>query len=113
MLTYTSAPAEEEDEGEESDGTEETTTVTCAKNDGPLEYSVFEAAYERMLVVNVSGQLPDGWEKKETETRYTFRTLSGQTHTVELSAFDAMHDAVTVDGWTLFYLIKGGMGDLP
>ena len=26
---------------------------------------------------------------------------------------DGEHDAVTVDGSTLFYLIKGGMTDLP
>ena len=45
--------------------------------------------------------------------KYTFRTLSGGTHTVTLSEWDGVHDAVTVDGSTIFYLIKGGMTDLP
>ena len=57
--------------------------------------------------------LPDGWQKKETREEYVFRTLSGAVHTVELSEFDAMHDAVTVDGWTLFYLIRGGLDGMP
>jgi hypothetical protein len=32
---------------------------------------------------------------------------------VELSDYDGIHDAVTLDGYTLFYLIKGGMTALP
>ena len=105
-LTYTLVPPETED-GEAE------TVVTCRKNGEELEYKVFEAFYERWLTVDVSGQLPEGWEKKETQTTYVFQTLSGRTQTVELSPFDAMHDAVTVDGQTLFYLIKNGMGDQP
>ena len=50
---------------------------------------------------------------KEPYKKYTFRTLSGGTHTVFLRSWDDMHDAVTVDGSTLFYLIIGGMTDLP
>ena len=105
-LTYTLVPPETED-GEAE------TVVTCRKNGEELEYKVFEAFYERWLTVDVSGRLPEGWEKKETQTTYVFQTLSGRTQTVELSPFDAMHDAVTVDGQTLFYLIKNGMGDQP
>ena len=66
-----------------------------------------------MLVVSVSGTLPQGAEWGKTHTKYTFRTVSGRTHTVELSDFDGMHDAVTLDGETLFYLIRGGMTELP
>ncbi len=46
-------------------------------------------------------------------TKYTVNTVSGAVHTVELSDYDGIHDAVKVDGYTLFYLIKGGMTDLP
>ncbi len=96
-----------------SENDEPETAVACLRNGEEMDYSVFEAAYERLRVVNVSGQLPDGWQKKETREEYVFRTLSGAVHTVELSEFDAMHDAVTVDGWTLFYLIRGGLDGMP
>ena len=69
--------------------------------------------YPLLLTVTVSGKLPDGWEKKETHTKYTLHTVSGGTHVIELSDYDGMHDAVTLDGHTYFYLIKGGMTELP
>ena len=96
-----------------SENDEPETAVACLRNGEEMDYSVFEAAYERLRVVNVSGKLPDGWQKKKTREEYVFRTLSGAVHTVELSEFDAMHDAVTVDGWTLFYLIRGGLDGMP
>lgn len=105
-LTYISEP-EIENEGAMR------TAVLCKKNGEDMEYAAFEAAYERMRVVDVSGTLPAGWQKKETRTVYTMKTRSGDIHRVELSDFDAMHDAVTVDGWTMFYLIKDGMGEMP
>ena len=40
---------------------------------------------------------------------FTFTQYDGTTHTVTLTDFDAFHDAVTLDGMSLFYLIKGGM----
>ena len=85
----------------------------CLKNGEEIPYEAFEAAWERLLTVTVSGTLPQDWQTKEAHTKYTFRTVSGGTHTVELSDYDGMHDAVTVDGHTVFYLIKGGMTDLP
>ena len=105
-LTRFSEPAEEE-------GGEERTVTRCLRNGEELPWTVFEAAYERWLVVNVSGRLPESWQKKETREKYIFRTVSGREHAVELSEFDAMHDAVTVDGCTLFYLIRNGMGTIP
>lgn len=102
VLTYEAA-TEEEKENQEG------TRVSCTRNGENYSYETFSAAYERWMVVTVSGRLPEGWEKKETETRVTFHTLNGQTHILELSPFDALHDAVTVDGWTLFYLIRGGL----
>ena len=101
--------AEAEDAGEE-DGEP---AIRCLRNGTEIPYSAFSAAYERILTVTVSGRLPDGWQVKPAHTKYTFRTVSGGTHTVELSDYDGMHDAVTMDGHTLFYLIKDGMTELP
>ena len=93
------------------DGEEPETHVT--RNGEEIPWTVFEAAYDRWMVVTVSGRLPAGWEPKEIRTRYFFESLSGKTHTVELSPYDALHDAVTLDGCTVFYLVRGGMGELP
>jgi len=85
----------------------------CLLNGTEISWEAFEAAYDRLLTVTFSGTLPEGAEWKEGYKKYTFRTLSGGTHTVILSDWDGMHDAVTVDGSTLFYLIRGGMTELP
>ena len=90
----------------------------CFLNGKEIPYETFTAAYERLLTVTFSGRLPENTDMeallaKEPYRKYTFRTLSGGTHTVLLRSWDDMHDAVTVDGSTLFYLIKGGMTDLP
>ena len=106
VLTRTSVPSED---GEAPDET----LITCRKNGEAYPWETFLAAYERMRVTTVSGRLPADWEKQESETVYTFRTVSGKTHTLELSPFDDLHDAVTADGETLFYLIRGGLGQDP
>lgn len=100
----------QDDAAEESTGE---TTVRCLRNGKEIPYDTFAAAYERILTVTVSGKLPDGWQKKDAYIKYTLRTVSGGTHTVELSDYDGLHDAVTMDGHTLFYLIKGGMTEMP
>ena len=107
------APADGAQAGSTAEGVNEADTVLCVKNDAAISWETFSADYERLLTVTVSGRLPNGWEKQPSEKKYTFRTVSGGTHTLELSPFDPMHDAVTVDGYTLFYLIRGGMTDLP
>lgn len=84
--------------------------VSVTKNGAPLRYEAFEQAYQGLLLVRVSGTLEDGWQaQKEPHTVYTFEDVSGETHTVALSDYDAMHDAVEVDGHALFYLVKGAM----
>ena len=93
--------------------TEEDAQYCCLRNGEEMAYEVFSAAWERLLTVTVSGRLPGNWQCKETHTKYTIRTVSGGTHTIELSDYDGMHDAVTLDGHTCFYLIKGGMTELP
>ena len=100
------------DPSEYTEAPEKPETI-CLKNGQEIDCSVFEAAYNRMRVVSFSGEIPDGWKRKETHTTYLFRTINGKTHRIELSEFDAMHDAVTVDGQTMFYLIHDGMGEMP
>ncbi len=101
-------------EAAETDGEEEAETVLrCEKNGTEISAEAFEAAYQRMMVVTVSGKLPEGWEKQETTVRYVFRTMSGRERVLELSPFDALHEAVTLDGCTVFYLIRDGMPELP
>ena len=104
-------------DGEQEDGKTEAAdggpAVRCLRNGEEIPYETFAAAYERMLTVTVSGKLPDGFEPKTAHTGYTFRTVSGGTHTVELCDFDGIHDAVRMDGHMMFYLIKGGMTELP
>ena len=83
----------------------------CELDGMPYEYEAFEAAYGRLIVATVSGRLPAGWEATEaSHTVYTFWDVSGEAHTVALTDFDALHDAVIVDGGAAFYLIKGGFG---
>ena len=96
-----------EETGEEADA------GICLLNGEHISREAFDAAYERLLTVTFSGVLPEDAEWKEPYKKYTFRTLSGGTHTIELRGWDGIHDAVTVDGATLFYLIRGGMTPLP
>ena len=82
--------------------------IICRRNGEEISRDSFEAAYERLLTVTVSGTLPENAQWKKAHTKYTFRAVSGGTHTVELSEWDGMHDAVTMDGETRFYLIEHG-----
>ena len=98
--------------GETAPDTGEAVEGHCMRNGEEIDYNAFSAAWERLLTVTVSGRIrnrPEG----NVHTKYTLNTVSGAVHTVELSDYDGLHDAVKVDGCTLFYLIKGGMTDLP
>lgn len=83
--------------------------IHCTRNGEEISYAAFEAAYNNLLLVTVSGQLPSGWKAQEApHTVFTFEG-GGTSHTVELTRFDALHDAVVIDGYAMFYLIQGGM----
>ena len=84
-----------------------TVTVTC--NGETADYAAFEAAYNALSMVTVSGTLPaNETVTAAPHTTYTFTDVDGTVHTVELATFDVLHDAVIVDGHAAFYLIKGG-----
>ncbi len=83
---------------------------SCELNGSMLAYAKFEAAYNELLKISVSGNLPEGWTAEEpAHTTFIFEAFSGESYTLELVPFDAMHDAVLLDGNALFYLIKHGM----
>ncbi len=101
-------PAAQPREGESGED-----NVRCLKDGEELSYTAFSAAWERLMTVTISGRLPEGYLPKAAHTKYVFHTVSGGTHTLALSDYDGVHDAVTLDGCTLFYLIKGGVTALP
>ena len=83
--------------------------VTVTRNGEPCDYDAFAAAYNTWSLVTVSGVLPEGeYSLAEPESRYIFTDVDGTVHEIGLTTFDALHDAVIVDGHAAFYLIKGG-----
>lgn len=84
--------------------------LRCTLNGMEIGYAAFEAAYNELLKVTVSGVLPDGWTAEEApHTAYLFEAVTGEKYTLELVRFDALHDAVLLDGRGVFYLIRDGM----
>lgn len=104
-LVVEEIPATEDEAAEEK--------YHCLKNGEEIPFETFAAAWQRLMTVTVSGRFSTNYEPGEAYIKYTFRTVNKRTHTVELSDLDEMHDAVTLDGHTRFYLIKGGMTELP
>lgn len=82
------------------------TRTACYRNGTEIPYETFEAMYERLLTVNITGKLPADAEIGDAHTKYTLRTVNGGAHTVILSDWDGMQDAVTIDGGTLFYISR-------
>lgn len=107
-LTRTERVAENNDLVYDEDG-QLVYDVVCTRNGERISYEAFEAAYSRLITVSVSGTLPEGWEPTESaHTTYTFEDVDGTVHTIALTKYDALHDAVVVNGQALFYLIQGG-----
>ena len=82
------------------------TRTACYRNGTEISWESFEAMYERLLTVNITGKLPADAEIGNAHTKYTLRTVNGGAHTVVLSDWDGMQDAVTIDGGTLFYISR-------
>lgn len=84
--------------------------ISCDCNGRSVAYQSFESAYNNLLKVTVSGFLPTGWQaEEEPHTTFVFQAVTGESYTLELTRFDALHDAVLLDGNAVFYLIKNGM----
>lgn len=108
IITRVEQITENNDLAEDDEG-ETLYDITLTKNGVEDDYSAFAAAYEQLMMVTVSGRLEQGWTAQETpHTEYRFEDIDGTVHTVALTPYDAMHDAVIVDGTAVFYLIQGG-----
>lgn len=84
--------------------------IACDCNGRTVAYQSFESAYNDLLKVTVSGFLPTGWKAEEKpHTAFVFQAVTGECYTLELTRFDALHDAVLLDGNAVFYLIHDGM----
>ena len=85
------------------------TVPQMQSSSGQQPAPAFTAAYNDLSLVTVSGRLPDGETTVSApHTAYTFTDVNGSVHTVALATFDALHDAVIVNGHAAFYLIKDG-----
>jgi hypothetical protein len=76
------------------------------------EYSLtdFETAITALQSVTVSGRLPEGFKPEgSSSVKLTFTLLDGRTRTLEAAPFDALQDALSVDGTYLFYMPKGAL----
>ncbi len=72
--------------------------------------SDFEAAITALQAVTVSGRLPENFSSGENPfVRLVFTLMDGRTRTLESVPFDALHDALGVDGTFLYYLPKGAL----
>lgn len=108
VITRTEQVAENNELATDEDGNP-LYDITLTKNGEAADYTAFSAAYEQLMVATVSGRLPEGWTSEDApHTTWTFVDIDGTAHTVALTRYDAMHDAVSVDGTALFYLIQGG-----
>ena len=108
LLTRTEQVAENNDLVTDEDGNV-VYDVAVTRNGEAIDYAAFETAYNALTLVTVSGTLPAGQTATSApHTTYAFTDVDGTVHTVELATFDALHDAVSVDGHQAFYLIKGG-----
>ena len=84
------------------------------KNGRPMSWDAFSAAYAALLGQTVTGMLPEDFVcGGEAAAEYLFETVSGSPHTVRLYPFDALHDAVELDGCAVFYLYRGSLAFRP
>ena len=81
------------------------TSVT--RNGEVFDFTAFEAAYTRLIGVSVDGLIPEGdTVDAAPHTVFTFTDVDGTVHTIALTSYGVLHDAVTVDGHQAFYIAK-------
>lgn len=108
-LTHTPRLTEDGQPETDSDGNPTYDTAVTANGEN-MNAAAFAARLESLNSVSVSGRLPEGFTPAEAVTdTLTFTMLSGLTRTVTLAPYDALHNAVGIDGVYLFYLIRGGL----
>lgn len=106
--TYT-VEHEQQDSGE----AEAAQSISVRKNGEEIPYADFSARMTSLQAVAVSGRLPEGFASEKSPTySMVFTFLDGRTRTIECVPYDALHDALRVDGVFLHYLIKGELEEI-
>ncbi len=82
------------------------TQLTVTSQEKTLDSVSFSTSYTALTQVAVTGFLPENFIKGPSHYQLILTTTGGITRTIELSAFDAVHDALTIDGVSLFYIPK-------
>jgi hypothetical protein len=79
-------------------------------NGKEASFADFEAAITQLQSVTVSGRLPSDFVPDGSNSfKLVFTLLDGRTRTLETVPFDALQDALGIDGTYLFYLPKGAL----
>ena len=82
--------------------------VHLTRNGAPADYDAFASAYSALVATGVAGMLPAEDDfTGEPHTLYTFCDVDGAVHTIALTSYGVLHDAVSVDGHQAFYIAKG------
>ena len=98
------------DHGEQTSAAEK---ISVWKNGEEVSYEDFSARMASLQAVVVSGRLPEGFASDAAPTYSIALTfLDGRTRTIEAVSYDALHDALRVDGTFLHYLIKGELQEI-
>ncbi len=84
------------------------TDTFVAVNGQDTDFEAFSQSIALLQAVTVSGRLPEGFVPSgEPSLRLAFTLLDGRTRTLECLPFDALQDALRLDGACVQYLPKG------
>ena len=99
---------------EQASGEDEATQkISVRENGEEVSYDDFSARITSLQAVTVSGRLPQSFASDAAPSYSMVLTfLDGRTRTVEAVPYDALHDALRVDGVFLHYLIKGELEEI-
>ncbi len=77
-------------------------------NGQDTDFDAFSQSFTLLQAVTVSGRLPEGFAPAgEPSLRLTFTLVDGRMRTLECLPFDALQDALRLDGVCVQYLPKG------
>ncbi|NLB89725.1 MAG: DUF4340 domain-containing protein [Clostridiales bacterium] len=74
-----------------------------------MDAGQFSLGFITLTSVNISGTLPQGYVAKAPRATINITTTQGFLRRIELAEYDVLHDSVTIDGVSVFYIRKGLM----
>ncbi len=80
--------------------------VRRAGENGDMDTEAFAAWYRKLAALSGDGTLPEGFALSGESRATITLTNSHLTRTIDFYPFDALHDAMAVDGVALFYVQK-------